>query len=205
MKHALQIVAVFVATLSASGCATPYMVDRGRDLADIFTATTGYGIGAKARVGPVAVAPFLAQNDSSGLRGGAFFQGIKGGLAFADGGITDVGLLCFSGDAFGDRRYHWWQTNVVSILEQRGKTYEAAELWIPFIAVPRTPDTYGYPLYYFTQIEVVVAVGRSVRLGFNPGELLDFILGWTTIDIFGDDLEAKKKRNSRTKVRTVPK
>lgn len=43
---------------------------------------------------------------------------------------------------------------------------------------------------YYTQCEVAVGTFfPSIRLGFNPGELLDFILGWTTIDIFRDDLE----------------
>ncbi len=31
--------------------------------------------------------------------------------------------------------------------------------------------------------------GLTLGLGFNPGELLDFILGWTTLDIFKDDIE----------------
>jgi len=47
---------------------------------------------------------------------------------------------------------------------------------------------------YWTQIEAVIGIGGTLRLGFNPGELLDFILGWTTIDIYGDDLEAKKQK-----------
>ena len=49
---------------------------------------------------------------------------------------------------------------------------------------------------YYTQIEAVVGAGPSVRLGFNPGELLDFILGWTTIDIYKDDLERSKRTTS---------
>ena len=47
---------------------------------------------------------------------------------------------------------------------------------------------------YYTQVEVVLGLGSHLRLGLNPGELLDFVLGWTTIDIFGDDHEARKQR-----------
>ena len=36
--------------------------------------------------------------------------------------------------------------------------------------------------------DLFTALGRTLRFGFNPGELLDFILGWFTIDIYGDDL-----------------
>ncbi len=47
---------------------------------------------------------------------------------------------------------------------------------------------------YFTQIEVVAGLLGTLRLGFNPGELLDFILGWTTVDIFNDDRETREAK-----------
>lgn len=62
---------------------------------------------------------------------------------------------------------------------------------IPLIQIPKTPSK---SLPYFSQIDVVVGIGRGIRLGCNPGELLDFLLGWTTVDIFNDDLEARKAR-----------
>ena len=40
---------------------------------------------------------------------------------------------------------------------------------------------------YYTQIEIVAGLLLTVRAGVNPGELLDFLLGWTGIDIYGDD------------------
>jgi hypothetical protein len=40
---------------------------------------------------------------------------------------------------------------------------------------------------YLTQVEVVIAIGGSVRLGLNPLEAVDFVLGWTTLDVLGDD------------------
>ena len=36
----------------------------------------------------------------------------------------------------------------------------------------------------------------QARLGLNPGELLDFGLGWTTLDIFADDLEARESKET---------
>ena len=42
---------------------------------------------------------------------------------------------------------------------------------------------------------MIAGFGGTIKLGFNPGELLDFILGWTTIDIFSDDFEAKKQKS----------
>ena len=34
----------------------------------------------------------------------------------------------------------------------------------------------------------------TFRAGVNVGELIDFLLGWTTLDIFGDDLGAKNMK-----------
>ena len=40
--------------------------------------------------------------------------------------------------------------------------------------------------------EATVGLLWSVKLGVNPGELLGFLPGWTTIDIYDDDLGHRK-------------
>ena len=40
----------------------------------------------------------------------------------------------------------------------------------------------------YTDLHFVIALGKGIRFGINPGELLDFICGWFMLDIFGDDL-----------------
>lgn len=40
----------------------------------------------------------------------------------------------------------------------------------------------------YTDIHAVCALGGGLRIGFNPGEAADFLLGWCMIDIFRDDL-----------------
>ena len=67
-----------------------------------------------------------------------------------------------------------------------------AEAPLPVIGVADQPE-------YYSQVEVVVAIIRSLRLGLNPGELLGFILGWTTMDIYGDDLRAKTQTEKSNK------
>jgi hypothetical protein len=59
----------------------------------------------------------------------------------------------------------------------------------------------GGPALY-TQIDILLGLGGTVRLGFNPGELLDFILGWTTIDIYSDDVASitRQKEKESNKV-----
>jgi hypothetical protein len=49
-------------------------------------------------------------------------------------------------------------------------------------------NTNSIPAPYWTNIEVSAGVLVGVRVGFNPGELLDFLLGFTTLDIYGDDV-----------------
>jgi len=186
-----------LAAAGVTGCASTrgYLVDRGRDAADIFTATVGAGVGAKARVGPLRAGLFL-NHDAFGLRGGTMvvsdnpFEMLE-----ADFCLLYVEICEF--------------TN----LEARCKNYCAHPLFsseghseflpapyggIPFTTVlyePRKEDVPRSRYYHFyTQIEVAGGLIGTVRLGFNPGELVDFLLGWATVDIFRDDLEAKKQK-----------
>lgn len=71
MRRLIQIASLILGAATLTGCASAkaYFVDRGRDAADVFTATAGVGGGAKVRVGPAQVG-LLASWDVAGLRGG---------------------------------------------------------------------------------------------------------------------------------------
>ena len=193
MRQLLETLSLITLLILTVGCSTPYLIDRNQDAADIFTLTTGVGVGAKARLGPITVSPLLIHNESSGLRGGEVFYDIKGAPMLVDHGILDVGFLFFSAETFGSRQQQRWDTVTVNRLEERGKAYLGQEIYIPFIEIPKQIEQTKYPSYFYTQAEVTVALGLSLRLGFNPGELVDWILGWGTIDIFDDDLAGKKQ------------
>lgn len=159
-----------------SGCSSPYFANRGRDAADIFTFTIGQGIGAKARVGPLQTGIFWNE-DFAGLRGGGF--GPASAWKNEYGKFPkDIDTLFFPifGVFGGD------SLQGSALLPGRHKAYEAFSP-VPLISLP----TESTP-YYYTQIEAAVGFLGTIRLGFNPGELIDFLLGWTTIDIFGDDI-----------------
>jgi len=159
-----------VATLTGCASTKAYFVDRDRDAADIFTATVGVGGGAKAQIGPLNLGlPFCASWGETGLRGGML-------VSSPDDYFGDDGWLLFFGAEEFDLRS-----------DLRGKSISFGTIG------PEPPRTHGNPAK-FTQIEVVVGLGGTIRLGFNPGELLDFILGWTTIDIYKDDLESRKRK-----------
>lgn len=78
---------------------------------------------------------------------------------------------------FGDEGF---SHGIASISDKRNKDIVARSPF-PFIAK-------GAKAPFYTEIEVMAGFIFSLHAGANVGELLDFILGWTGIDIYGDDL-----------------
>jgi len=193
MKKFFKALIVLIGLGGMVGCSTSgYLGNRGRDAADVFTATVGFGVGAKARIGPIQTGA-LGVFEGVGLRGGCF-GGASGRQKFSFAG-EHVFIVAGAEDT----------GSTEEIADLRDKTYRT-EAHFPFIATPKVHKVYqgegsgskypynhttqvsGFCESYYTQIEVVGALGPSIRLGVNPGELLDFVLGWTTLDIYGDDL-----------------
>lgn len=181
MKKTTQLLLIAVLAAITSGCASPYMANRGRDSADIFTATVGVGGGAKARIGPFQ-AGLIANLDKAGLRNGEFFIHERKPYS-RRGNPGEINLLVVGGDT----------SNTSETIRRRNKEFNTLNLIIPVAIVE--PETSQLTPHYFTQLEVVCGLGPSIRLGFNPGELLDFLLGWFTIDIYNDDIQGKKSNN----------
>jgi len=202
-----------------SGCASTrdYFTDRGRDAADVLTLTVGAGVGAKARVGPVHAGLGFFK-DWAGLRGGeaaeiwsgsmdvVFPMLVPCGAPLEKYGPLKIFVMCFDMEIL--------QVSPSAAL--RGKEFQAFSFipfWVPVVAITAnlggnddfsvaegslhapadraSRDRIPKPWYYCTQIEAVAGLGGSVRVGFNPGELLDFILGWALLDIFDDDIARK--------------
>lgn len=175
-------VAFSVACAFCSGCATSgYMKDRMRDGADIFTIGTGLGGGVKARIGPVQTGLF-ADVQMVALRGGQFPCWND---AYMFPSNFELEGLFTGFESFNPKIGR-------STAQQRRKSFTAEGHDVPFIIYVDPP---GSPSYY-TQIEVAGGLLLNLRLGFNPGELLDFVLGWVAIDIFDDDLGVKKTNES---------
>jgi len=157
-----------------------------RDGADVFTASIGKGIGAQARIGPVH-AGLVAVGDQTGLRGGKVYP------LCASRGPSVIDSGAFGGDyCLGVYGFEYFGMTSGRSAGSRRKEFQTMFCCVPTDESFKGGKSTLNPAYW-SEVEVVVAVGLSLRLGFNPGELLDFILGWTTIDIYGDDLEAKKQ------------
>jgi hypothetical protein len=160
------------------GCSSPsYLGNRARDAADIFTATVGLNYGAKARIGPLRAGLFGGQ-DYAGLRAGEV------GLPFHLNGYEqaiDLEMTAMSSETFFPES--------LRIAKERGKCFTSEG--IICFALPDQSENASrrQQAAYYSQTEIAVGVFGGVRLGFNLGELLDFILGWTTLDIYDDDLK----------------
>ena len=195
------------------GCASsPYAANRRNDLADIFTATLGGGSGIKARVGPVQIAA-IDHVDLLGLRAGVgFFSGEdlldnvetyqpwprsnkanyndfaviqvfgtgKGTVVDVRGEDTLIHSPVYQKRWYAAFGHELFNPGIDSLPERRGKVI-AARSPFPFFTVSENPS-------HATQIEIAGGLGLTLRLGFNPGELIDFIAGFTSLDLYGDDL-----------------
>jgi hypothetical protein len=184
--------AAFVLGMSGCTSTNSYFVDRGHDALDIVTLTAGFGLGAKVRAGPVQTGLIGELPWIPLIRGGEITPDIN--IQYA-GVPIDQDVQCLfmgaertlagenRGKAFlaFSRRSDLCRLLKIGSQEPASITREP-ELDIPFIHLPSRPCP-----PYFTQIEISVAIGLSLRFGLNPGELLDFVLGLTTLDIYADD------------------
>lgn len=182
------------------------MIDRHNDAADIVTATVGVGLGGQARVGPVhaGLGMFL---ETKGLRGGAYQdRSLEECSMDWDGGIFPAFGPAGHGSAFTMSGF-----TATNDALRRGKAYGAISA-IPFITTAvhefteddnsadmRDPAPITrHTLPYYTQVEVFVAIIGGTRIGLNPGEFLDFVLGLIGIDIFDDDIRSRRLTTEST-------
>lgn len=156
---------------ACAGFPNGYIANRCRDGSDIFTAAVGVGGGAKIRLGPINIGvPVSYSENERGLKGGTIIK--------SDNGSGDIWIIIGGLD------------NFISPDKARDKSHVVATLG------PEGPALIGSGAVY-TQIEVLLGLGCTLRFGFNPGELLDFILGLATIDIYEDDIFGKNNIEQR--------
>jgi len=199
---------LFITLLSmvVSSCATTgYMQDRRHDAEDIFILGFGNGAGAAVRTGPLSISPLSIHYDKWIYRNGTALKIPSNPDGSLKNCNSSCGFLCFSWEQccpkccdFPDEM----KTHLVA-MNERGKLFVAKPLGetrsaakdhhhsfpVPFVTLPcRGAETKAPSPAYYTQIEVRAGFVKSGRFGFNPGELVDFLFGWMTIDLFRDDL-----------------
>jgi hypothetical protein len=184
------IVATFLAAaalLFTTGCADfkTYLKDRGNDLADCFTFRVSMceGLGVRAQV----------TNYLTASVGGAK-EGVIMGLF---GRAPVIGSGMWFGMGIFDIRIHNFATDDRLYTGRKGLMPQAMSVFginaVEF--KPGRPEYRIEPPTPFIREKFFIEVGAALGavgfdLGFNPAEFVDFLLGWTTLDITGDDAKA---------------
>jgi len=168
--------ALLLAPLLA-GCSAAYWTDRGRDFLDVPTITFNSALGVRARVGPVHAGLIISGTDY-GLRGGALekeeWSGHTGNC---------IECIGWGGESFDPKAL----LGDSKRCERKG--FDAIDNAIPFLTIEIVEGGF-HP--YWTQIEAQASFLLGLRLGLNPGEFADFLVGFSTLDIYGDDVAGKK-------------
>ncbi len=184
----------------SSGCTTTYWADRRNDAADVITVSAGEGFGVKARAGPVSLGVLWFQ-DCAGIRAGTMgvYEGDCKDLCF----IVPVSETCkikgsrtkdfvtkgFYFRPHSSRNGGWTGGSIdLSGLDGRGLLVIAAvAVAIGSITIPTEAEIHTR-WSFFSEVESVAAFGPGLRLGINPAEFVDFLLGFVGIDLFQDDM-----------------
>ncbi|MFH1422876.1 MAG: hypothetical protein ABIH42_09230 [Planctomycetota bacterium] len=211
MKIKILFALLLITTTSCSNF-NNYMEARGNDLADCFTIRAGlsYGLGVRVQ----------ATNYLSAALGGSFDEKKAGyfgrdyikiksgdsswfGIPFIQVVSPVLGILyAISGDipvepyqlAFllfcTDYKYSRDGMEFLSLLGVNTIAFRrSSEVTLKWEEEkPKTP--FIREKFFF---EAGFAAGIGIDTGFNPVELVDFLLGWFTVDITGDDSQPAAK------------
>ena len=194
MARRLLIMAALSAAMALSGCS--YLQDRGRDFQDCFKANvgTGFGICAGARVTDAINCPL------------GFFQG---SWRVGVDGRTRPQYYWSEGEMGGLLALDHWEFRGPE--DKPGLSMARAWMWSGWLTaggpeedLPPPPHIYrhyngeqpsqGTKLAerYWLEAEVFALV-LGARVGVNPVEIADFLVGLVTVDILDDDRAAKAK------------
>ena len=181
IRRTIPAMLVLVAALLTTGCADfkTYIKDRGNDLADCFTARAGiaYGLGVRTQVtNYVRVSAGIGSY--SGKWVGYFGRNRvdESPLEQAWIGLPFSVLYLFSTEFRVGRSKDDWTASLLGVHVEEFRRPNPQ--WSPGVPLVREK--------FFIEVGATLgAVGFD--LGFNPVEFVDFLLGWTTLDITGDD------------------
>lgn len=176
------------ACLLSSGCASTYWGNRGRDAKDVLTCAVGLGLGAKARVGPLQL-PLIVQSDYAGLRCGEYFASPMRDDFWTY--VSEAGYVVDQPIPYYVREYDTLYSGYEifdpgGLSEIRHKRVRSQGMGL---VATFDDDALNYGFY--SQIECTLGAIFSFKLGMNPGELVDCLLGFLGVDVFADDLRTE--------------
>lgn len=186
LKHAASLSLLAILVAAQSSCS--YIEKRARDAADIVLIAPEWRVvGAKGQLGPWGqLGYYCSMVGPAGYARGYGLLGPHLG-AYEHQDCTLFPLLIFVQSRSGAP-------------DPRHKDFFVMGKWLlPYLEPQTDPDaTFGgfeeaddwrrlAPRY--TQIELALGVWVGVRVGFNPGELVDFVIGWFGLDLYDDDFD----------------
>lgn len=183
------IPAILTLALSTSGCT--YLQARGADFLDVFTleASLGPGLHVIAHATDF-VGTGIGSSKQHGVALHGRYAGMTTRVAFGAGFVHRSSIQ-------EPERLHTviGPHRAPSEDEWLSPGYQAGFMYIPvlwFQSWGTMVESEGLGTFPRGIRTFDISVGASalvgVHLGFSPGELLDFLLGWTTLDIAGDDV-----------------
>ncbi len=187
----------------ASGCS--YLHDRGRDACDMITLSAEQGgFNASIQVTEAVVGVGMSAGKGFGIRSGSIgtYEYFEGNMILFGGKVLLPNDLSKCRNKGYQETYLWFPWNRDNEDEYREKYSN--------IHQNKDDDKFdkefdlelhdGKWVNYF-QIECAACAGVGARVGFNAAEILDFILGWTTLDICKDDIAGLN--NEELKLRVI--
>jgi hypothetical protein len=197
MKRTIILLLLFAGT--STGCS--YLEARGRDFLGCFRCTVGAGVGAHAsiQIGPLGYGVGLWEGYEAGLQGDWGFQASRSSFYSSPFPLWLVTTplytkwkwdpACGCGYMpFAHYHHALWLRN-----PGKKKTVELQKGMFLFCIKGRGTDEGNYAAMWDSSwadplwIEVSLHCMVGVRVGFNPAEFVDFLLGWFGLDILNDD------------------
>ncbi len=187
----------FLWAVAATGCSSlsGYLVDRGRDAADVLTISMGVGALGQIRLGPLPIG-LLDTGDLIGLRYGEAFCRVPNWEKSDEHDVTLATIPAAPIALFGAFGGVWGVNKIWTDYFEKLDNYRMYENNFPLSKTQlrrnKGTELLSSPNCY--QVEGVIGLGLALRAGVNAGELLDFILGWSTLDILKDDIGTGQQR-----------
>lgn len=163
--------------LALSNCASfgNYWKDRGKNAMDIIDISVDkLNAGVTVQAGPIYTGLGTGGGLSYGLVGGEVGEHSSVAAAF----VIPVDRVQAGGSGSAD-------VQMLHRLYKRKKYFKAG------LFVEDSDEKIPDKLYYYTKIRISAGVFIGASVAVNVGEIFDFLLGFLTIDISGDDYYSK--------------
>ena len=156
------------------GC-SGYLRNRAADLADIARLNVGGGYGASI---DASITRYVR------VSLGGYEQAVKAGFVGRQGGL--------------------WKERRQGVALVAGYTETSREGIRGNVSLPPPDTEEGLQPWYAdkergaTEIVLSFFLLAGFEVGIDPGQILDFLVGWAGVDVYGDDKAARKPRSSST-------